>query len=312
MRSLQILALSLVLAVAISGCRTVPAGNRGILVYMLGGERGVDTRELGTGRYFVWPFTQEIYIFPIFQQNVVWARGNDADKSITFQTREGLSVNGDFGISYAVIPDSVTSIFQRYRVGLEEITDLYLRNEVRDALNLVASEMDIEAVYGAGRQVLLNRVDTLVKRRIDGMGITVDRIYSIGDFRLPPRVVQAINGKIEATQLAQQRENEIREAEAEALKQQAKARGEAESAVIREKAQADITMLRAKAKADAMMLEAKAEADANELRMKSLSQPLIQYELLKRWNGSLPTVTGGTMPLLDVQSIMQGKSAPTR
>ena len=41
-------------------------------------------------------------------------------------------------------------------------------------------------------------------------------IYTIGDFRLPPRVVEAINAKIEATQLAQQRENEVREAEAEA------------------------------------------------------------------------------------------------
>jgi regulator of protease activity HflC (stomatin/prohibitin superfamily) len=307
MRPIHVIAVALALAVALSGCRTVPAGNRGILVYMLGGERGVDTRELGTGRYFVWPFTQEIYVFPIFQQNVVWARAGSTDKSITFQTSEGLSVNGDFGISYAVIPDSVTSIFQRYRVGLDEITDLYLRSEVRDALNLIASEMNIEAVYGAGRQLLLSRVDSLVKKRIEGMGIKVDRIYTIGDFRLPPRVVQAINAKIEATQLAQQRENEIREAEAEAQKQQAKARGESESAIIREKAQVDITMMRAKAKADALMLEAKAEADANDMRMKTLSPPLIQYELLKRWNGSLPAVTGGVMPMLDVQSIMQGK-----
>lgn len=273
---------------------------------MLGGERGVDARELSAGRYFVWPFTQELFIFPIFQQNVEWANSN----AITFQTREGLSVSGDFGISYVVVADSVSSIFQRYRVGLDEITDLYLRNEVRDALNLVASEMDIEAVYGSGRQTLLRRVDSTVKMKILGMGISVDRIYTIGDFRLPPRVVQAINAKIEATQLAQQRENEVREAEAEALKQQAKARGESESAIIREKAQADVTLLRAKAKAEAVMLEAKAEADANQLRMQSLSAPLLQYELIKRWNGTLPSVTGGTIPLLDLQSILPTKTPP--
>jgi len=300
---LRLMVCAFVVTSFLSGCRTVPAGNRGVLVKMLGGEKGVDARELGTGRYFVWPFTEELYIFPIFQQNVVWS----GQRGITFQTREGLSVSGDFGISYVVMPDSVTAIFQRYRIGLEEITDLYLRNEVRDALNLVASEMDIEAVYGAGRQVLLKRVDSTVKKRIEGMGISVDRIYTIGDFRLPPRVVEAINAKIEATQLAQQRENEVREAEAEAQKQQARARGESESAIIRERAQADITMLRAKAKADALMLEAKAEADANEMRMRSLSAPLIQYELIKRWNGTLPTVTSGTVPMLDIQSILQPK-----
>lgn len=302
----SVLFISAFLLITLNGCRTVPAGHRGVLVNMLGGERGVDSRELQTGRYFVWPFSQELFIFPIFQQNVVWT----GDKSITFQTREGLSVNGDFGISYVVVPDSVTSIFQRYRIGLDEITDLYLRNEARDALNLIASEMDIEAVYGAGRQVLLRRVDSTVKRNIEGMGIRVDRIYTIGDFRLPSRVIEAINSKIQATQLALQRENEVRESEAEAQKQQAKARGESESAIIRERAQADITMLRAKAKADALMLEAKAEADANELRMRSLSSPLLQYELIKRWNGALPTVTGDAMPLLDMQSIMQGKRNP--
>lgn len=287
----------------LGGCRTVPAGHRGVLVNMLGGERGVDSRELQTGRYFVWPFTQDLFVFPIFQQNVVWSGSN----SITFQTREGLSVNGDFGISYVVMPDSVTAIFQRYRIGLDEITDLYLRNEVRDALNLIASEMDIDAVYGAGRQVLLRRVDSTVKKKIEGMGISVDRIYTIGDFRLPARVIEAINAKIEATQLAQQRENEVREAEAEAQKQQARARGESESAIIRERAQADITMLRAKAKADALLLEARAEADANEMRMKTLSAILLQYELIKRWNGVLPTVTGDAVPMLDIQSILQGK-----
>lgn len=301
--SVRIIACAVLALVSLSACRTVPAGNRGVLVKMFGGDRGVDARELGTGRYIVWPFTEELYIFPIFQQNVVWSGA----KSITFQTREGLSVSGDFGISYVVMPDSVTAIFQRYRIGLDEITDLYLRNEVRDALNLIASEMDIEAVYGAGRQVLLRRVDSTVKTKIQGMGISVDRIYTIGDFRLPPRVVEAINAKIEATQLAQQRENEVREAEAEAQKQQAKARGESESAIIRERAQADITMLRAKAKSDALMLEAKAEAEANEMRMRSLSAPLIQYELIKRWNGTLPTVTSGSIPLLDMQSIMQPK-----
>jgi hypothetical protein len=43
------------------------------------------------------------------------------------------------------------------------------------------------------------------------------------------------------------------------------------------------------------------------MRMRTLSTPLIQYELIKRWNGSLPSVTGGSIPFLDLESLMQPK-----
>lgn len=290
----------------LTSCRTVPAGHRGILVYMLGSDKGIEQKELGVGRHFVWFFTQELYIFPVFQQNVIWSRNDEkGDRSITFQTKEGLSVSGDFGMSYAIVPDSVSSIFQRYRRGLDEITDVFLRNMVRDALNMTCSEMGIEAVYGNGRQVLLARVDSLVSKQTRDMGIRVDRIYTIGDFRMPQQVVLAINAKIEATQRAQQRENEIRESEAEANKRIAQARGESESSIVRTKAEAETMMLRAKAEADALMLKAKAEADANELRSKSLTPALMQYETMKRWNGALPQVSSGAVPFFNVQDILR-------
>ena len=40
---------ALLMAFTLVGCGRVPAGHRGILVNMLGGERGVDARELGAG-----------------------------------------------------------------------------------------------------------------------------------------------------------------------------------------------------------------------------------------------------------------------
>lgn len=305
----------LLFGAVLNSCRTVPAGHRGILVYMLGTDKGVEQKELGVGRHFVWPFSQELYIFPVFQQNVVWSRVDEkGDRSITFQTKEGLSVNGDFGMSYAVMTDSVSTIFQRYRRGLDEITDVFLRNMVRDALNMVCSEMGIEAVYGSGRQTLLERVDTMVAKQTRGIGIRVDRIYTIGDFRMPTQVVQAINSKIEATQRAQQRENEIREAEAEANKRLAVARGDAGSLRLRTEMEAEAVKLRAQADADALLMKAKAEAEANELRSKSLTPALMQYETMKRWDGALPQVSSGAIPFFNVQDMLRsgGSTTPQR
>ena len=80
-------------------CTTVPAGSAGVVVHMLGSSKGVDAEEVGVGRYWL-GFNDELYLFPTYTQNDTWK-----DKeSITFQTKEGLEVNADIGISYHIEP----------------------------------------------------------------------------------------------------------------------------------------------------------------------------------------------------------------
>lgn len=265
--------------VMLVACTRIPAGYRGVKVNLLGSSSGVEVEPLGIGRYFYWPFTSEIYKFPVFQQNIVWA----GEESISFQTVEGLTASGDIGISYSIIPDSVPVLFQKYRRGIEEITSIFLRNMVIDAVNQIASNMSVEAVYGKGRQQLLVDVTKMVSGQVRPYGLVVEKIYTVGQFRLPDKVVRAIDSKIEATQRAMQRENEVKEAEAEAAKINAMIKGESEGALIR-----------AKAESEALLIRAKAEADANNLRSNSLTPSLLNYESIKRWNGVLPQVSGNS------------------
>jgi regulator of protease activity HflC (stomatin/prohibitin superfamily) len=171
----------------LSSCVTVQPGYRGIRVYLSDEkDKSGDIEVLGVGRYLIISFSKRVYTFPVFQQNFVWSNANEeGDRSISFQTIEGLSVNGDFGISYSIIPDSVATIFQRYRRGIDEITDIFLRNMVRDALNSEASQMTMEDVYGKSRQELLKKVEASVAKQVKSVGIVIDRIYSVGEFRLP-------------------------------------------------------------------------------------------------------------------------------
>lgn len=286
------LIIACVAALAVS-CSKVPAGHVGIKVYLLGGDKGVDSEELGVGRYWI-GINEELYLFPTFQQNYVWTKdrqeGSIGDESFTFQTKEGLSVGADIGISYHLDPIKVNTIFQKYRRGVDEITDTFLRNNVRDALNSVASNLPITSVYGAGKTALIQEVEETVKNEVGSIGIVVDKIYLIGSLRLPDTVVSALNRKIEATQRAQQRENELREAEAEAKKKVAEANGMARA-----------KLAIAKADAEAKLLQADAEAKANHTISKSLTKPLIEYQRIKTWDGKLPAVTGGAMPFLDVK-----------
>lgn len=267
-----------------SACSRVPAGNVGVKVYLLGGSKGVDSEELGPGRYWI-GMNEELHLFPTYTQNYTWTKepidGDPTDESISFQTVEGLSVGSDVGISYQVDPTKVSLLFQKYRKGIDEITDTYLRNMVRDALVTAASTKPIEAVYGAGKADLIADVEARVRKQVEPFGIKVERLYWAGDFRLPATVVASINAKIEATQKSRQRQNEVAQAKAEADKVIETARGEAESTRIR----------------------AEAEATAITIRGEALSQnpKVVELEAINRWNGVLPVVTGGgTMPMLNL------------
>lgn len=272
-----------------TGClEKVPAGNVGIKVYLLGTSKGVESEELGVGRYWL-GINEELYLFPTFKQNYNW----QGDKGFRFQTREGMVVQADIGITYYLQNNKIHQIFQKYRRGIGEITDTFLRNHIRDALNAIASDMEVESVYGKGKAKFMADVQEKVKGQVEAEGIIIEKLYLVGSFDLPDAVTSALNRKIEATQRAEQRENELREAEAEAKKKIAEADGKGRSLVTI-----------AKADAESRLLKAQAEAKANELVSKSLTEPLIKYRTVETWNGQLPKVTSSnTMPLLDLKSL---------
>lgn len=274
----------------LTSCSKVPAGNVGVVVHMLGGEKGVDVEEKGVGRYWL-GINDELFLFPTFTQNDTW---EGEKESIMFQTKEGLNVNADIGISYHIDPNKVTAVFQKYRKGINEISEIYLRNMVRDALVKAASTQDVETVYGQGKAELLTKVEESVRKEVEPIGIVVEHLYWVGTLRLPDNVVQAINAKIGATQKAAQRENEIQQTKAEAQKAIEESRGVAES-----------KLAVARAEAESIKIKGEAEASAIEAKSKALNAnpQLVQYEIARNWDGKLPETTMGnsSIPLLTIK-----------
>jgi regulator of protease activity HflC (stomatin/prohibitin superfamily) len=202
-------------------------------------------------------------------------------------------------------------IFQKYRLGINEITNIFLKNMVRDALNTNASHMPIESIYGVHKRDLLLKVDSMVARQTKRYGIIIDRIYTIGELHLPSSIETAINAKLEANQRAQQSQNEVKAVEAEAQKRIAKSKGEAESRVIEAtaiansqvieaKATADVIKIKAAADAEATRVTATAQAEANEKLSRSVSKDLIQYRSIDRWDGKLPQISGQNTPFINL------------
>lgn len=281
----------LLVAISFSGCTKVNSGFVGVKVNLLGSDKGVEVETLGVGRYWI-GMNEELHLFPTFTQNYVWTKdpteGSENDESINFQTVEGLNVNGDFGISYHILPEKAATVFQKYRRGVDEITDLYLRNIVRDSLVETASKMPVEAIYGEGKEALMSTVNKVVSDRVKDIGIEIESVYMVGNFRLPVEIEKSINMKIAATQAAQQRENDLRTAEAQSKIIQANAEGESKSKII----------------------HSTADAKANDLLSQSLTPQLVEYNAILRWDGKLPLVTSGSSNgnmILDLSKIMEKK-----
>lgn len=251
----------------------ISPGYVGVVIDMMG-DNGVQSKELHVGMHWIAPW-KTVYQFPIFEQNDTWEGEHEG---FNFQTSEGMAVSADIGITYHLRPESIPLIFQRYRRGMDEITHVFIRNYIRDAINKSASKTKIEDLY-SGKECFFEDVEAHVKADLAPIGIELSRIYLIGRFHFPQNVIAALNSKIEAMQRAQQRENELREAEAEAKKQIAKAEGQARCSI----------------------LQAEAEAKANLVLAKSVTSELIQWQSVQKWDGKLPTVTSGATPFIQVK-----------
>lgn len=270
----------LLVGLMLGACSKVPAGNVGVIVNLYGSDKGVSEKEVGVGRYWV-GWSEELFVFPTFTQNDTWQKAGAKDESITFQTgRDGMALNADFGITFRVDPGKVTRLYQTYRKGVEEISDIYLRNLVRDALNERAAEMSADEAYGRRKNDLLDMVEADVRKAVADKGIIVEKVYLVADIRLPPQVRAALDLKNAAFQQTLQREQEVAKA----------------------KAEADIKIAEARGRGESVLIEAKAQAEANRLVAASVTSDLVQYRALDRWDGVLPRLlgSGAAMPFLDL------------
>jgi regulator of protease activity HflC (stomatin/prohibitin superfamily) len=275
MKKVILSTLAVIAAMSLTGCDKVPAGYRGVIVNLYGSDKGVAEQSVGVGRYYL-GWNSELYLFPTFLQNYSWKN----EQAITMQTSEGLSIRTDAGITYSIQPDNVVKVFQKYRLGIDEITNTFLHNMVRDAMNEVASTMTVEQIYGAQKEQFIKHVNDIVKNQAFNTGIEVDKIYLVGSFELPTSVVNSINSKIQASQNAMKVENEVATARAEAQK----------------------TVVEAQARGQQILINAESQAKANKILAESLTKEFVEYQAILKWNGELPRMTGSNaVPFVNIK-----------
>jgi len=200
------LVMVLALVLMAGACTKVEPGYVGIKVNMYGDQKGIEDFPLQTGRVHFNPITEDVYKFPTFIQNFVWtadkAEGSPNNDEITFNSVEGAVVSADIAVGFLVEAEKVPSIFVEFRKPIDEIRDVYIRSQVRDAFGRHASKMKVTDIFGVQKQTLLDAVKSDLNDNLGPRGITFDMISFVGGLRVDPRVQESINAVLEAAQKA--------------------------------------------------------------------------------------------------------------
>jgi regulator of protease activity HflC (stomatin/prohibitin superfamily) len=257
----------------------IEPGHVGIVIHRGGG--GVDPTPLGPGFHLRNPLMTQIQEYPTFMQTLVLTResteGSPNNDEINVNSVEGQPLSLDVSMSFELSGDKVPQLYQTFRTDVETISHGYIRQAIRQSLQEVVGNEEIAAILGPKKAEVVTRTQSNLQKRLDPYGIVV-RQFTLNEFRAPKAVMDAISLKNVMQQQALTAQNELQ-------KNTFQAQGDS---------------IKAAGRAKAITAEAEAQARANELLSKSITNTLVQYEMAKRWNGQMPQVTGGAMPMLQL------------
>ncbi len=265
---IAVLAVAAIILVA-SCCVVVPAGHSGV-VMTLG---KVSDQVLAEGFHFKAPFVQQVeMISNKIQKKEVAANAVSKD----LQT-----VNSNVAVNFRVSNASSASVFQNIGRGYE---DVVLLPAVQESMKSVSAKYTAEELITKREAVSEETKDTL-KSKVQEYGIIIEK-FNIVNFDF----TDEFNAAIEAKQVAEQ--NLL------------KTKTEQEQALVIARTEAEKKVLTAQAEADAIKVKAQAQAEANRQLSASLNATLVEYQKVQKWDGKLPTATGGSA-ILDTRDLTE-------
>jgi len=240
----------------------VPAGHRGVVLWW----GSVEKRIMGEGLNFKVPVAERVIKVDVKVQPHPFKEIDAASKEYQMVKLTGM-------MNFHIDPSFVNDLYQK--VGLD------FANKVIDpAFNDFVKE--VVPIYPITE--ILPKREEIRKRAMTKLGdnlaryhIIVDDIY-FANIRFSPEYERAIEAKQVAQQQVETQRQVLAQREIEAQQKVATAKGEAES----------------------ILVVAQGQAKANDALSRSISPILVQYKSIERWNGVLPQVSGGAVPLLDL------------
>lgn len=276
MKNLILLTLIAISFTNCMGCARVSPGYVGIKSTVVGSDRGLSDAAVGPAWVFYNPFTESIFEYPTSVKTAIWTHseneGSKNNDEITFTNKDRMQIAADISLAYQIAPEKAAAFYLKFRSDdLYQFSEGIMRNWAREKFDTVAGKYDINQIMG-DNATFLQEVRESLQKELEPLGVTLVQFGFIGAPRPPKSVQDSINLAVQATQIAQQKQNELIQAQADAAKQVATAEGDGKSILAR----------------------AEAQAKANKLLSESLTENLIKNKMLDKWDGILPKVQSGS------------------
>ena len=262
--------IALVIIIFAACCTVVDSGEVGIKFH----KWSVSEEDYGgvegtcKGWVFYNPITTSVFTYPAFIQRKQY-------ETIKVNAKDASLFDMDPTIAYRINPEMACDIFTKYRVGVKELEDGYIRTCIYEAYRTCANQYTSDSLM-SNRANFERDVRARLENSLMNEGFIVEEFTS--KITPPQSLLAMIDAKNTAIQSALKAENEVKEAEANAKIAVAKAEGNAK----------------------AMKIKADAEAYYNRTIAASLSQMIIQEDWIEKWDGKLPTYTGSGTPLISI------------
>ena len=192
-------------------------------------------------------------------------------------------------INYNIDKSTAMNLYKDVGTGY---ADILIQPRIMEDVKIVIAKYTAENLI-ANRQNAADEIFELIKAELEPKGIHVIS-FAIENIDF----TDAFESAVEAKQVATQ---EKQRAQTQQEQQTMEATQAAERQRIAAQAEADVKKIDADAEAYALQVKAEAEAEANKKLNASITEELINYNQILRWDGKLPTFMGGesTMPILN-------------
>lgn len=266
-------AAAVLLLVSLVSCgQTIQPGNVGVKIRTLGPNAGVDKTPLPSGWHLNLP-GERIAEFPVIQRTYTYTAEKDErgpeNEEISFSDNNALPMTADVQLVMRIDPSKAPALYTRYRLTFDQLFEGPIRNDVRSSIAAETELVSVEYLYRGGRQQVIQKALARVNRKWEAQGVNISQLDWIGTIRYPQVILDSIQAKTKA------------DADASA-------------------AQAQVAV--AKAQADALIEQARGQAESNRLLAQSIasSPEVVQLRAIEKWDGKLPTTTGGAVPFIDI------------
>ncbi|WP_442638055.1 prohibitin family protein [Rossellomorea marisflavi] len=255
-----------VLILGFMSIEVIPQGHAGV-VYKR--SSGVQEQTLSQGWKLVSPLDR-VTAYPVSTETVTV-------KPFNVQTKDGKPLVVEMQYDYSNQLEKLPYIYNKFK-GQDSgiIQEGWLQSRAKKASLNVFSKYSVLEVFQKQGEIN-GEIQANFKELVAEHGFTIDSL-TLGAPQPDKNTMQAIQAVVDAQQKLEQLEIEKKQAKAEAEKRIETSKGEAE----------------------AIRIKSEADAKANKLLQQSISEELVKYKSLEKWDGKLPTVTGGSTPMISV------------